>query len=627
MRNAPNTVKNKTHKRATLRKILNRKRKKEHGTIGTNAIKKKLRRVILKYKPIDNVVNLGTFDLTEGERSLLQKGLSFVPTPPKVPPQDVTSGLEDFISRMKLQFHFYNHLTQTKDEPFHLKSSWVPPNETFIPLQEYFDKITDVINNHITNSGETFTSNLSQSELKAIGKLSKRRDIIIQRADKGGALASWPKRLYLMEASRQLNNTLHYSKCPKNYIPELTAQIITFLTDLLVKHEISEKTYDFLEPRSSPRTPIFYLLPKIHKPKIDDITSGRPIVSGCGSPTEKLSQFLDYYLKPIVQTIPSYVRDSKCYLQNIMQNRVSFPKGTLLATLDVKSLYTNIPQEEGIQHCLDAMTQHYGQNLPLSVDKLRQMFKIVLRGNHFEFNDQLFLQIHGTSMGTPMAPNFANTFMSRIENVIITHAPSRLRPLLWKRFIDDIIIIWEHGEKSLIEFINNANAIHDTIKFEYEISSQKINFLFTTIYFNDKQVLDNTIFIKPTDICTLLQATSFHPAHCKRGIIYSQALRYRRLITDNKELEKHLASLRANLVRRGYNLSLIDSEFLKLSNINQDDLLFPKHAVNLSNTGAHKSNNEVIPFIVPFDSTTVNMGSILVNHWHLINQNPILQRV
>ena len=388
-----------------------------------------------------------------------------------------------------------------------------------------------------------------------------------------------------------------------------------------------KKTYDFLEQRSSPRTPLFYLLPKIHKPKIDDITSGRPIVSGCGSPTEKLSQFLDYYLKPIVQTIPSYIRDSKHFLQNNMQNRVSFLKGTLLATLDVKSLYTNIPQDEGIQYCLDAMTQHYGQNLPLSVNKLRQMFEFVLRGNYFEFNDQLFLQIHGTSMGTPMAPIFANIFMSRIETIIITHAPSTLQPLLWKRFIDDIIIIWEHGEKSLIEFINHANAIHDTIKFEYEISSQKINFLDTTIYFNDKHVLDSTIFIKPTDICTLLQATSFHPSHCKRGITYSQALTYRRLITDNKELEKHLAFLRDNLVRRGYDLSLIDSEFLKLSNINQDDLLFPKHAVNLSNTGAHKGNIKVIPFIVPFDSATVNMGSILMNHWHLMDQNPILQRV
>ena len=242
---------------------------------------------------------------------------------------------------------------------------------------------------------------------------------------------------------------------------------------------------------------MFYLLPKIHKPRVDDITLGRPIMSGCGSPTEKLCQFLDYYLKLIVQTIPSYIRDSKHFLQDIMQERVSFPEGTLLATLDVKSIYTNIPQDEGIQYCLEAMTQYYGRNLPLSVNKLRQMFEFVLRGNYFESNNQLCLQTQGTSMGTPMAPNFANIFMSCIEDMIITHAPSTLRPCLWKRFIDDIIIIWEHGEKSLIEFINHANSIHDTIKFEYEISNEKINFLGTTIYFNDKHELESTIFIKP----------------------------------------------------------------------------------------------------------------------------------
>ena len=69
----PNTNRNKMHKRAALRKILNKKRKKEHGTIGTNAVKKKLRRAILKYKPIDNIVNLGTFDLTEGEKVYFKK--------------------------------------------------------------------------------------------------------------------------------------------------------------------------------------------------------------------------------------------------------------------------------------------------------------------------------------------------------------------------------------------------------------------------------------------------------------------------------------------------------------------------------------------------------------------------
>ena len=253
-------------------------------------------------------------------------------------------------------------------------------------------------------------------EIKAIDALAQQKNFIIQRADKGGAIVIWPKESSLTEAFRQLDNGLHYTKSTRNDIPELTAQIIFFLTNLLTKQKTTIKIYEFLEPKSLPHTPKFYLLPKMHEPKIDNITPGRPIVSGCGSPTKKLSQYLDYYLKPIVQTMPSYIKDSKHFLQIIRNNRSIIPKDSLLATLKVKSLYINIPQNEGIQYCLEALTQFYGQSLPRPINELKQTFEFSLKGNYFEFKDQIYLQIHGTSMGMPMAPNFANIFMSQIEN-------------------------------------------------------------------------------------------------------------------------------------------------------------------------------------------------------------------
>ena len=444
-------------KRNKLRKILGKNRKKEHGTIGKNATRKILRKAILRYKPINNIVNLGTTILTEGETKLLQKGLSFIPTPSKVPRQNIAKGLNKFVRKMKLQYHFFHHPTQKNKEPFYVESSWVPPGDTPPQLQEYFDAITEDIYSLINHEREAVTPNLSPMEIKAIDILAQQKNIIIQRADKGGAIVIWPKESYLTEAFRQLDNALHYTKSTRKDIPELTAQIISFLTNLLTKQKITIKIYEFLEPKSLPRTPKFYLLPKIHKPKIDDITPGRPIVSGCGSPTEKLSQYLDYYLKPIVQTILSYIKDSKHFLQIIMNNRSIIPKDSLLATLDVKSLYTNIPQNEGIQYFLEALTQFYGQSLPLPINELKQMFEFILKGNYFEFEDQIYLQIQGTSMGTPMAPNFTNIFMSQLENRIITHAPDKLRPFLWKRCVDDIIIIWQHGKQTLKKFIEHAN--------------------------------------------------------------------------------------------------------------------------------------------------------------------------
>ena len=55
-----------------------------------------------------------------------------------------------------------------------------------------------------------------------------------------------------------------------------------------------------------PKLPTFYLLPKIHKFN----NPGRPIVSACSCPTEHISECLDAVLQPLVQSLPTYIKDS-----------------------------------------------------------------------------------------------------------------------------------------------------------------------------------------------------------------------------------------------------------------------------------------------------------------------------
>ena len=71
-------------------------------------------------------------------------------------------------------------------------------------------------------------------------------------------------------------------------------------------------------------------------------------------------------------------------------------------------------------------------------------------------------------MGTSVAPNYANLFMDRFETKALADFP--LKPLTWKRFIDDIFMIWTHGEESLKHFIDYLNSFHQTIKFTHEMS-------------------------------------------------------------------------------------------------------------------------------------------------------------
>ena len=49
-----------------------------------------------------------------------------------------------------------------------------------------------------------------------------------------------------------------------------------------------------------------YILPEVHK-RLDSV-SGDPIISNCGIPTEKAWEFLDYHLKPLMQSAKSYVK-------------------------------------------------------------------------------------------------------------------------------------------------------------------------------------------------------------------------------------------------------------------------------------------------------------------------------
>ena len=88
-----------------------------------------------------------------------------------------------------------------------------------------------------------------------------------------------------------------------------------------------------------------YLLPKLHK-RIFNVP-GRPVISNCGTPTEKVSEFLDHYLEHIMQNGLSYIRDSHYFLEKTKTIR-SVPENAILVTADVVELYPNIPHQAGL---------------------------------------------------------------------------------------------------------------------------------------------------------------------------------------------------------------------------------------------------------------------------------------
>ena len=98
--------------------------------------------------------------------------------------------------------------------------------------------------------------------------------------------------------------------------------------------------------------------------------------------------------------------------------------------------------------------------------------------------------------GTRCAPNYAIIFMAELEEQFL--ATLTLKPRIWKRFIDDIFIIWNHGEEELRHLLEELNQFHPTIKFTEEHSEFGIPFLDTFTYINGN-VLKTRVYHKPTD--------------------------------------------------------------------------------------------------------------------------------
>ena len=94
---------------------------------------------------------------------------------------------------------------------------------------------------------------------------------------------------------------------------------------------------------------------------------------------------------------------------------------------------------------------------------LTELAELVLKNSIFEFSDKTYKQIFGTATGTKFAPPYAILFMVALEEKILNKV--KKKPNVWWRYIDDIFFIWEHGEESLKEFINEINSFHPTIKF------------------------------------------------------------------------------------------------------------------------------------------------------------------
>lgn len=417
---------------------------------------------------------------------------------------------------------------------------------------------------------KAFTSSTVQNipEIQTFRSLQYKicqNNLIITKADKGSSVVIIDRTAY----NQKVNDVIQgedfeclNSDPTKNYTLRVKDAIksTTYISPEQLKYKIP----------MNPRSPFLYGLPKTHKENIPI----RPVVSYIGAPTYELAKYLNNLLRTKSSFKPQYsLKNSLDLIEKVKDINIS-PFSKLLS-LDVDSLFTNVPYEE----CLSILGIHFERQRlhPGEVYDLLNLTRICMEQNYFRFNNQYYRQKEGLAMGSPLSPLMADIFMDYFERKHLVNEPNIQ---FYYRYVDDVIICWTGTSRQIDTFVKKVNKIHPKIKFKLELESNKsLNFLDLTISrVNNK--LDFQIYRKPTHTDTTIPATSCHPLQQKLAAFRSYVHRLMSVPLSADNYVKELNIIYQIAISNGYSKQIIDSLIKNKQNKRVRSLLYacpPEH--------------------------------------------------
>ena len=433
---------------------------------------------------------------------------------------------------------------------------------------------------------EIFTTrqqpNLDLCQRRTIVELKKLGDkIVIKPADKNLGIVILDCNTYIDQCLQHLSSPSY--KIEKG-IPSILKQslqniIIEFKREI---HTFSPTLYQFLIPAQKHRPPRFYGLPKIHKLSDSVHTPPlRPIVSHTNSLLSYSAQFIEHVLQPLARSYPDYLQNSTQLINTLSEFQVH--ESVTLVSMDVINLFPSIPQEECLAVIFDEMKKH--QHLLLfDPNLIIKLLAINMRNNYFEFGGHTFHQTTGIAMGASFSPTVANIYMSTLfQKFSVTQKET---PLLLKRYIDDIFIIWPENA-NFAQYYQSLNSYHTNIKFTTTISTTSVNYLDLTIYKGKQLALQNLLdiktFQKENNLYQYLHFTSYHQKAIFKAIITGECSRYIRSNTDEANYQQQVQLLNMRLQRRGYPVEFIEKYTRKVQYSTRITLLKASRHISVTN--------------------------------------------
>ena len=556
------------------------------------------------------IVNLSSYDLSENEISLLQKGLNFCPTPSTPDLMELEVNLRDFVRLLLLKDNFGSQNNNNSDYLVRKTGETLPKESKDMLFNGVIFNIRKLSENlEKLPVGKTH-SNISSEERLALENLRKNRKLIIKKADKGGNIIIMDSFYYEQKVDECLSNPTIYEKCKAKSIKSSMNKVKLFVKNN--RKYFDEKNFESNYISNFDFSPsFFYGLPKIHKnekiqenmktanniyvkmdPPID--LTFRFITAGPNSPTSKLSEFLDILLKPYLQIVPSYIRDVTDFLNKMPKFSSEEVQDIQIVTCDVVALYPSLEKSlilKALKFWLESFPHLLHSRFDLHF--VLAAVEIVLDNSHFMFNDQCYNLKRGTATGTTVAPTLANLTMGFLEVGLYEKVFQEFGEnifhfvkLTWKRYLDDGQIFWKKSFGPIEKFVEILNSLDTNINFTHEISHKGLPFLNVFIYIENNKILTD-VFYKPTDSHDYLPFNSCHPRHIKINIPKTLARIICTIVEDPARKLFRLNELETWLLKAGYPAHLINNGLKSVMEIDQLSL----------RTKTMQKESNILPFV------------------------------
>ena len=161
------------------------------------------------------------------------------------------------------------------------------------------------------------------------------------------------------------------------------------------------------------------------------------------SPSYKLAKFLVPKLSSV--TFNEFtVKDSFTFAEEIVHQDSKL----FMGSLDVDSLFTNIPLEESINICTSLLYNNEDVLEGINKSEFKNLLSLATQESYFLFDDVLYKQNDGVAMELPLGPTMANVFLSFYEAKWLK-CPKEFKPVFYRRYVDDIFVLFESAEHLL----------------------------------------------------------------------------------------------------------------------------------------------------------------------------------